>query len=87
MVSPYPGDLVEQRLIGVAVLDDVDDREVGDDVGVHQREHCQRGQREADQGAGPADRHPAYMAPGGADHRDGRLDHGDKQRQDQREVA
>ena len=58
VVAPDAGDLVEQRLVGVAVLDDVDDREIRGDVGVHQRRHRQRDQRELRQRRVAAHRHP-----------------------------
>ena len=67
--------------------DDVDHREVGGDIGVHQRQHRQRDQPELDQRAGPPDRHPAEMAARRTDQRHGRLDERDEQCQDQREMA
>ncbi len=87
VVAPHAGDLVEQRLVGVAVLDDVDDREVGRDIGVDERGKRQRHEDEArERGAAPQ-LHQPEMAPCRAPERQARLRQLDDEREDEREMA
>ena len=87
MVSPHAGDLVEQRLIGMAVLGDVDHREVRCDVGVHQRRHGQRNQGDMCEGRVAADRHPGKVAASCSRQRHHGLHQRDAEGQNQCEVA
>ena len=87
VVAPHAGDLVEQRLVDVAVLGDVQHREIRRDIGVHQRREGERDQRELRQRGACAERHQPGVTRARAPQRHGRLHQRQRQRQDQREMA
>ncbi len=87
VVPPDAGDLVEQRLGRVGVLDHVDQREVGDDVGLGQRPEGDRHAEQLHQRGRPRKRHQPGMALLGAVERQHGLNHRHQQRQNQCEVS
>ena len=87
VVPPHAGDLVEQRQLRVRVLGDVEDREVRNDMGLHQRGEGNADEQEQGQRGRCGHRGQVPVALERAVEGDGRLDQRQKQRQHQREVA
>ena len=86
VVAPGAGDLEQHRLQRVGVLPDIGDREIRLDIGHGQRREGDRGQREAGDGDGSADRHHALVAAPRADQRHRRLDQRQREGQHEREM-
>ena len=86
VVAPYAAHFVEQRLHAVRVRRDVGEREVGDDIGVRQREVRDRDEQELRQRRRPRPGGQGRVASGRADQRHDGLQRGDAQRQDQRKM-
>ena len=87
MVPPHAGDLVEQRLVGVRVDDDVLDREVGGDVGPGEREEGDREQGEVGQRGRLGNPHETAVTGLGAPRGQGHLHQCDDQREDDGEMS
>ena len=84
MVPPHARDLVEQRLRRMRIAPDILDREVGGDVGRHQRDEGDRHQDELHLRGGSGDGGKLRIAEARAEQRQQRLHDGDAKREDQR---
>ncbi len=87
VVRPHTGDLVEERLGGVAVLRHGRQREIRGDVGVRERHEGQRHQRELSDRGAAGERHQRGIAARGAVERHHRLHDRQHQRQGESEMA
>ena len=88
VVPPDAGDLVEERLRRMRILDDVEEREIRDDVGVDQRREGEADEQELrDRGRRARPRSAAGR--GACAPQNGTLDwtSGQRQRQDESEMA
>ena len=87
MITPNAADFVEQWLGRVTVLHDVENAEIRHHVGVDQRRKGKADQPLLGYGGGGGQRHPPAIAPGGTNQRQGGLDQGHRERQDQRVMT
>jgi hypothetical protein len=87
VVPPDAGELVEERLRRIRILDDVDQREVGDHVGVGERGEGEADQQEPGDRRGRRDRGQPGVVAERADERHDRLHEGEPERQDEGEVS
>ena len=87
VVPPHAGDLVEQRLRRMRILEHVGDREVGRDIAGRQRREGDGDERELRQRGRSRDAHQRVVAPARADHRHDRLDQREPERQHQCVMA
>jgi hypothetical protein len=87
VIAPHARDLEDQRLLRVGVLDDVEEREVGGDVGVHQGCEGDADQQELRHCRRARYRHQPSVARPCPPNRQDALKDGDHRRQDQREMA
>ena len=87
MIAPHAGDLVEQRLHRMRILEHVDDGEIRYDVQRHQRRERRGHEQQLRQRGGARDIHQGGIAPARAEHRHGGLDQRQRQRQHQRVMS
>ena len=87
MVPPDPGNLVEQWLLRVRVLENIGDRKIGNYVSVGQGRKSDRyAEKLCRRGVAP-EVHQGQIPPIGANHRHNRLGQGHEQGRDQSEVT
>ena len=87
VIAPGAGELVEERLGRVRVVGDRDDREVGDDEGLHQTGEGGRDEDELRQSRRPRQRHQPRVADPRAERRRAGLHQRHRERQDQGVMA
>ena len=86
VAAPDPGHLVEHRLGGVGVLEDVPHREIRNDVGVHKDPEGERHESELHQCGGSRQVHQWPAAHGRADERQDALHQRHEEREHEREM-
>ena len=87
VVPPDAGDFIDERLQRMGVLDDVDEREVGNDMRVGQRAVGERDEQELCDRRWPRDPHQPGVVQSGADEGNGELRHRQRQRQNKRIMS
>ena len=84
VIAPHAGDLVDQRLHRVRILEHVDDGEIQFDVQHHQRRERRRHEQQLRQRRGARDVHQGVITPARAGDRHRGLDQRQRERQHQR---
>src|SRR5262249_19960486 len=81
MIPPHPGDLVDERLRRMGVLEYVDEGKIGSDVAGDERGKRERDKSELRDRGRRCDRHQYGVAPACADNRYARLNERQTERQ------
>jgi hypothetical protein len=87
VIAPDSGDLVDQRLHRMRILEHVDDREVRGDVQRHQCDERRRHEQQLRERGGARDIHQRQIAPSRAEQRHGGLDQRQSEREHQRVMS
>ena len=87
MIAPYAGDLVDQRLQRMRILEHVGDGEIGSHVQGDEGRERKRNEQQLGKRSRARDIHQGGIAPTHAKNRQGRLDQGQAQRQHQRVMS